>query len=106
MITLTQSASDHIFEYIKERGKGIGIRVGIKTTGCSGLAYIIEPVDEKQKWDNIFQDKGIDIFIDKKSLVYVKGSEIDYIKKGLNTGLEFNNPNVQGACGCGESFTV
>ncbi|MDB4347998.1 iron-sulfur cluster assembly accessory protein [bacterium] len=106
MITLTQSASDHIFEYIRERGKGIGIRVGIKTTGCSGLAYIIEPVDEKQKWDNIFQDKGIDIFIDKKSLVYVKGSEIDYIKKGLNTGLEFNNPNVQGACGCGESFTV
>lgn len=106
MITLTQSASDHISEYIRERGKGIGIRVGIKTTGCSGLAYIIEPVDEKQKWDNIFQDKGIDIFIDKKSLVYVKGSEIDYIKKGLNTGLEFNNPNVQGACGCGESFTV
>ena len=106
MITLTQSASDHIFEYIRERGKGIGIRVGIKTTGCSGLAYIIEPVDEKQKWDKIFQDKGIDIFIDKKSLVYVKGSEIDYIKKGLNTGLEFNNPNVQGACGCGESFTV
>ncbi len=106
MITLTQSASDHIFQYIRERGKGIGIRVGIKTTGCSGLAYIIEPVDEKQKWDNIFQDKGIDIFIDKKSLVYVKGSEIDYIKKGLNTGLEFNNPNVQGACGCGESFTV
>lgn len=106
MIKLTQSASEHISNFIEQRGKGIGIRVGIKSTGCSGYAYIVEPVDEKQEWDNIFQDKGIDIFVDGKSLVYIDGSEVDYIRNGLNAGLEFNNPNIKAECGCGESFTI
>jgi len=106
MITLTQSASDHIFNYIKQRGKGIGIRVGIKATGCSGFAYIVEPVDEAGEHDNRFKDKGIDIFVDPKSLNYIDGSEMDYVTKGLNAGIEFNNPNIKAECGCGESFTV
>lgn len=106
MITLTQSASDHIFDYIKSRGMGIGIRVGVKTTGCSGLAYVVEPVDEIGDYDEIFKDKGIDVYVDAKSLVYVKGSEIDFVKNGVNEGIIFKNPNVKGECGCGESFTV
>ena len=106
MITLTQSASDHIFDYIKSRGRGIGIRVGVKTTGCSGLAYVVEPVDEIGDYDEIFKDKGIDVYVDAKSLVYVKDSEIDFVKNGVNQGIIFKNPNVKGECGCGESFTV
>ena len=106
MITITQSASDHIFDYLKQRGKGVGIRVGVKTTGCSGFAYVVEPVDEKQEWDNVFKDKGIDIYVDSKSLIYIDGSEMDYVTKGLNAGIEFNNPNIKAECGCGESFTV
>jgi iron-sulfur cluster assembly protein len=106
MITITQSASDHIFDYLKQRGKGVGIRVGVKTTGCSGFAYVVEPVDEKQEWDNVFKDKGIDIYVDSKSLIYIDGSEMDYVTKGLNTGIEFKNPNIKAECGCGESFTV
>lgn len=106
MITLTQSASDHIFDYIKSRGRGIGIRVGVKTTGCSGLAYVVEPADEIGDYDEVFKDKGIDVYVDAKSLVYVKDSEIDFVKNGVNEGIIFKNPNVKGECGCGESFTV
>lgn len=106
MITLTQSASDHIFDYIKSRGKGIGIRVAVKTTGCSGWAYVVEPVDVADELDNRFSDKGINIFVDSKSLTYIDGSEIDYVTKGLNAGIEFKNPNVKAECGCGESFNV
>ena len=106
MITLTQSASDHITDYINQRGKGIGIRVGVKTTGCSGWAYVVEPVDEADEFDNRFTDKGIDIFVDSKSLTYINGSVMDYVMKGLNAGIVFNNPNVKAECGCGESFNV
>jgi iron-sulfur cluster assembly protein len=106
MITLTQSASDHITDYINQRGKGIGIRVGVKTTGCSGWAYVVEPVDEAGEFDNRFTDKGIDIFVDSKSLTYINGSVMDYVMKGLNAGIVFNNPNVKAECGCGESFNV
>lgn len=106
MISLTEKASNHIFDYIKQRGKGIGIRVGVKTTGCSGFAYIVEPVDQAEEHDQIFKNQGIDVYVDSKSLVYISGSVIDYKKKGLNQGLEFNNPNIKGECGCGESFNV
>lgn len=106
MITLTQSASDYIFDYLKSRGKGIGIRVAVKPTGCSGYAYVVEPVDEKREFDNVFRDKGIHIYVDSKSLIYIDGSEMDYVTKGLNTGIEFKNPNIKAECGCGESFTV
>jgi len=106
MITLTQSASDHIINYIKQRGKGIGIRVGVKTTGCSGWAYVVEPVDVADEFDNRFTDKGIDIYVDSKSLTYIDGSEMDYVTKGLNEGIQFKNPKVKAECGCGESFSV
>lgn len=106
MLTLTQSAADHISDYLKSRGKGIGIRVEVKTTGCSGYAYVVEPVEEKQEFDNVFESKGIHIYVDPKSLTYIDGSEMDYVTKGLSAGIEFNNPNLKAECGCGESFTI
>lgn len=84
----------------------MGIRLAVKTTGCSGLMYVLEPVDEVQPQDHKFSSEGVDVFVDPKSLVYVDGTEMDYVKQGLNEGFEFKNPNVQGECGCGESFTV
>ncbi len=92
--------------YLEERGSGIGIRLAIKTTGCSGLMYVLEPVDEPQPEDLRFDSKGIEVYVDPKSLVYIEGTEMDYVKQGLNEGFEFKNPNVQSECGCGESFTV
>jgi iron-sulfur cluster assembly protein len=106
MITLTKKAANHIATYLNDRGKGIGIRVGVKTTGCSGLMYVVEPVDLPDIDDQVFASEGIDVYVDGKSLVYVTGSELDYVEKGLNAGLEFKNPNVKGECGCGESFNV
>ena len=106
MISLTDKACNHIFDYLKQRGKGIGIRIGVKTTGCSGFDYIVEPVDQAAEHDQIFKNQGIDVYVDSKSLVYISGSVVDYKKKGLNQGLEFNNPNIKGECGCGESFNI
>ena len=105
-ISLTEKAAYHINEYLEKRGSGIGIRVAVKTTGCSGLMYVIEPVDKLIEEDLKFENYGIDIFIDPKSLVYIKGTEMDYVKNGLNEGFEFKNPNVKNECGCGESFVV
>ncbi|MBF7687187.1 iron-sulfur cluster assembly protein IscA [Acinetobacter rathckeae] len=106
MIYLTESAATHIRNYITNRGKGEGIRVGVKTSGCSGLAYVLEFVDDIDQHDQIFEHFGVKVFIDPKSLVYLSGLEMDYVKNGLNEGFEFNNPNKKGECGCGESFTV
>ncbi len=105
-VSLTAIAAKHVNNYLADRGKGIGIRLAVKTTGCSGLMYVIEPVDEPKPEDDHFESHGIDVFVDKKSLVYVDGTEMDYVRQGLNEGFEFRNPNVQGECGCGESFTV
>ena len=105
-ISLTQTAAEHVSGFLGDRGKGIGIRLAVKTTGCSGLMYVLEPVDEPQPEDLKFDSNGVNVFIDPKSLVYVDGTEMDYVKQGLNEGFEFRNPNVQGECGCGESFTV
>ena len=105
-VSLTENAAVHVANYLKSRGKGVGIRLAVKTTGCSGLTYVLEPVDEVKPEDLVFQSQGVDVFVDPKSLVYVDGTEMDYVKKGLNEGFEFKNPNVQGECGCGESFTV
>lgn len=105
-INLTENAARHVEQYLGSRGKGVGIRLAVKTTGCSGLMYVLEPVDEKQPEDVIFSSQGVDVFVDPKSLVYIDGTEMDYVKKGLNEGFEFKNPNVAGECGCGESFTV
>ncbi|KJY94694.1 iron-sulfur cluster assembly protein IscA [Pseudoalteromonas ruthenica] len=105
-ITLTDSAADRVKSFLANRGKGIGLRVGIKTTGCSGLAYVLEFADELSEGDQTFEDKGVTLIIDAKSLVYIDGTELDFTKEGLNEGFKFNNPNQSGECGCGESFTV
>jgi iron-sulfur cluster assembly protein len=105
-ISLTEKAATHIGAYLDGRGKGVGIRLSVKTTGCSGLMYVIEPVDQPAEEDQVFQSQGIDVYVDPKSMIYVDGTKMDYVKQGLNEGFEFLNPNVQAECGCGESFTV
>ena len=105
-ITLTQSAADRICGFLENRGKGVGLRLGVKTSGCSGMAYVIEFADEVGSDDEVFEDKGVRILVDSKSLIYLDGTELDYGKEGLNEGFTFNNPNVKDNCGCGESFTV
>jgi iron-sulfur cluster assembly protein len=88
------------------RGRGEGIRIGVKTSGCSGLAYVLEFVDDQDPSDSVFEVDGVRVFVDPKSLVYLDGTIVDFAREGLNEGLEFRNPNVAGECGCGESFTV
>lgn len=105
-ITLTENAAEHVKSYLQNRGKGRGLRLAVKTTGCSGMAYILEFVDEAEESDKVFESNGVTIFVDPKSFVYVDGTELDYGKEGLNEGFRFNNPNVKDECGCGESFTV
>ncbi len=105
-ITLTTNAANRVAKFLANRGKGIGLRLGVKTTGCSGLAYKLEFVDLKTEGDNEFQSHGISIFVDQKSLAYIDGTELDYTKEGLQEGFKFNNPHVKEECGCGESFTV
>lgn len=106
MITVTESAAHHIQNFLTKRGKGEGIRLGVKTSGCSGMAYTMEFVDEIAAEDVIFEEKGVKIFIDPKSLVYLDGTQVDYAKEGLQEGFKFENPNVKESCGCGESFHV
>lgn len=105
-LTITDNAAKRVNDYLKNRGKGIGIRVGVKTTGCSGLSYNLEFVDSINSNDKSFENNGIKIIVDDKSLIYLDGTELDYAKEGLNEGFVFNNPNVKDKCGCGESFTV
>lgn len=103
---MTEAAATRARKFLEQRDKGIGIRLGVKTTGCSGLAYVMEFVDEIDETDTVIEDKGINIIVDGKSLVYLDGTEIDFVKEGLNEGFEFRNPNAKGECGCGESFNV
>lgn len=105
-ITLTESAADRIKAFLENRGKGVGLRLGVKTSGCSGMAYVIEFADEIDSDDKVFEDKGVKVLVDPKSLIYLDGTEVDYSKEGLNEGFKFNNPNTKDSCGCGESFTV
>jgi len=105
-ITLTEAAARHVAKQLESRGSGLGIRVGITTTGCSGMAYVLEFVDEMDSADQVFENHGIKIIVDPKSLVYIDGTEMDFVKVGVNEGFEFRNPNVKGECGCGESFSV
>ena len=105
-ISLTESAAERVQHFLDNRGSGIGLRLGVKTTGCSGMAYVLEFVDETQEEDTVFEAKGVKIIVDPKSLIYLDGTELDYAKEGLNEGFQFNNPNVKDMCGCGESFTV
>ena len=105
-ITLTQPAADRVRQFLDTRGKGAGLRLGVKTNGCSGMAYVLEFVDEIGVGDEVFEAHGVKVIVDKKSLVYIDGTELDYAREGLNEGFKFNNPNEKGQCGCGESFTV
>ncbi len=105
-LTLTQTAAKHIQKSLDSRGKGIGLRLGVKTTGCSGMAYVMEFVDTLDDQDQVFESQDIKLIIDPKSLVYIDGTELDFVREGLNEGFKFNNPNVKDECGCGESFTV
>lgn len=106
MITLTDTAAAHINEQIQQRGSGLGIRVGVKTTGCSGLAYILEFVDEISEHDETFVSQSITVAVDPKSMPYLAGTVMDFVTEGLQSGFMFTNPNSKGECGCGESFTV
>ena len=105
-VTLTQAAANHIEKYIAKRGKGIGIRLGVKTTGCSVLAYKLEYADESLPEDMVFESHGTKVLIDPKSHAVLDGTELDFQREGLNEGFKFNNPNVKDQCGCGESFNV
>ena len=105
-ISVTPAAAEHVRSQLENRGSGLGIRVGVRTSGCSGMAYVLEFVDEIAPEDEVYDGQGVKIFIDPKSLVYLDGTELDFVREGLNEGLQFNNPNATGECGCGESFTV
>jgi iron-sulfur cluster assembly protein len=105
-ITLTEKAAKHINRYLERRGKGIGLRFGVRTTGCSGLAYKLEYVDDSTAEDSVFESHGIKVFVDPKSLPYIDGTELDFAREGLNEGFKFRNPNVKDECGCGESFRI
>ncbi len=105
-ITLSEAAAERVKRFLENRGAGVGVRLGVKTSGCSGMAYVLEFVDELNDDDEVFEDHGVKVIVDKKSLVYLDGTELDYGKEGLNEGFLFKNPNVKDECGCGESFTV
>lgn len=105
-ITLTESAANRVQSFLANRGKGAGLRLGVRTSGCSGMAYVLEFADDINADDNVFEDKNVKIIVDTKSLVYIDGTELDFVKEGLNEGFKFNNPNVENECGCGESFNV
>ena len=105
-ITMTEAAASHVGKHLSQRGKGFGIRVGVRTTGCSGLAYVLEFVDDVAEDDTVFEDRGMKVIVDGKSLAYLDGTELDFVKEGLNEGFKFTNPNAAGECGCGESFNI
>ncbi|MDD0823082.1 iron-sulfur cluster assembly protein IscA [Mannheimia sp. AT1] len=105
-ITLTEVAADRVRTFLENRGKGIGLRLGVKTSGCSGLAYVLEFVDVLNEDDHVFEQFGVKIIVDEKSLAYLDGTQLDFVKEGLNEGFKYTNPNVKNECGCGESFNV
>ena len=105
-ISITENAAQHVAEQLANRGHGLGIRVGVTTMGCSGMAYVLEFVDKLEAGDQVFENQGVKIVVGLKSLAYIDGTEMDFVKQGVNEGFEFSNPNAKGECGCGESFSV
>ena len=106
-ITMTEAAAAHVRKQLSQRSNGLGIRLGVKTSGCSGMAYVLEFVDQPLDDDNVFEpEQGIKVFVDPKSLLYMNGTQLDFVKEGLSEGFRFSNPNVSSECGCGESFNV
>ena len=105
-ITLTDAAADRVKSFLQQRGKGLGLRLGVRTSGCSGMAYVLEFVDDLDEGDVVFEDHGVKVIVDPKSMVYIDGTELDFANEGVNEGFKFNNPNVKDECGCGESFNI
>ncbi|MDR1349484.1 MAG: iron-sulfur cluster assembly protein IscA [Zoogloeaceae bacterium] len=105
-VTLTAQAARHVATFLQKRGKGLGLRLGVRTSGCSGMAYKLEFADAAEGDDEVFESHGVKVFVDAKSLPYLDGAELDYGREGLNEGFKFNNPNIKNQCGCGESFSV
>jgi iron-sulfur cluster assembly protein len=105
-VTVTEAAARHVSRYLSKRGKGVGVRLGVKTTGCSGLAYTLEYVDDMLPEDLVFEGHGIKVLVEPKSFAYIDGTQLDFVREGLNEGFKFNNPNERDKCGCGESFRV
>jgi iron-sulfur cluster assembly protein len=105
-ITLSERAANRVQKFLDQRGKGVGLRLGVRTSGCSGMAYTLEFVDETLPEDITFESYGVTVLIDPKSLTFLEGTELDFVREGLNEGFKFNNPNVKNSCGCGESFNV
>lgn len=105
-VTLTEAAAAHVKQYLENRGKGEGLRLGVRPSGCSGMAYVLEFADQIEETDQISESHGVKVIIDPKSMLYLDGTELDFGKEGLNEGFKFNNPNVKDECGCGESFNV
>ncbi len=105
-VTMTERAAQHVAGFLEKRGKGVGLRLGVRTTGCSGMAYKLEYADAVQPEDQSFECYGVKILVDPKSLAYIDGTELDFVREGLNEGFRFNNPNEKNRCGCGESFNI
>ena len=105
-VTLTEKAARHVSNFITKRGKGVGLRLGVRISGCSGMAYKLEFADSVNPEDALFESHGVKVIVDPKSLPFLDGTELDYARDGLNEGFKFSNPNVKGACGCGESFNT
>ena len=105
-ISLTSPAAERIRNYIEARGAGIGLRLGVQKTGCNGFAYVVNYADEVADTDIVFEDNGVKVVVDPESLKFIDGTEVDFVKEGLNEAFRFRNPNVNGECGCGESFSV
>ena len=105
-VTLTDAAARHVTRYLVKRAKGVGVRLGVKTTGSSGVAYKLEYADEIAPEDVVFEDNGVKVLVDPKSMAYIDGTKLDFVREGLNEGFKFINPNERDRCGCGESFRV
>jgi iron-sulfur cluster assembly protein len=105
-ISLTESAAHRIHSFIAARGHGLGLRLGVRKTGCSGFAYVVNYAEEQQPDDLVFEDRGVKVYVDPQSLPLIDGTTVDFVKQGLNEAFRFRNPNVRGECGCGESFSV
>ena len=105
-VTLTEAAAKHVQKYLARRGKGVGLRLGVKTSGCSGMAYKLEFADQVEPDDKVWESFGVKVLVDEKSLPYLDGTELDYTREGLQEGFTFHNPNEKSRCGCGESFQI
>jgi iron-sulfur cluster assembly protein len=105
-ISLTSTAADRVRNFLSRRGHGVGLRLGVKKTGCSGFAYVVNYADDVGSNDIVFEQQGVKVIVDRDSLTLIDGTEVDFVKQGLNEAFRFRNPNVKGECGCGESFTV